>query len=874
MSPSLQLARWKLRMSDAQKQADGLEAGDSIPSRKSGVSLISESITDPPNEKPVPPPRIREMRKNTAVDTPPDIEFYRSSVDRVDKEKRRPTIQELAANRLRSIDLGMESVLHRVTKKESEVKFGWIEGVFVRCLQNIIGVILYIRLSWVVGQAGIVLGLVIILLASFVTTLTALSTSTICTNGEMKGGGLYYLISRTLGAEFGGSIGLIFCLANCVGGALYIVGFAETINHLLNDSGIQIIDGGVWDVRLISVVTCTVLVAIICISATIESKLQQVLLIPLILSVLSFVVGSFIWTEKKQRYGYTGYRTETLEANLWPDFRQGHSFFTIFSVYFPAATGIMAGANISGNLKNPQVAIPRGTLSAILVSTIVYISVLLIAGTTYERDADGIVTPDPFNYPDCYHNYTCPFGLLNYYQIVMVTSVWPPVISIGIIAATLCSALASLVSAPKIFQAICEDNVIPAIRMFAKGYGPGNDPRRAYALAFVVTTAVLMIGELNYIAPVISNFFLCSYALVNYACFLASFSQSPGFRPAFRYYSHWLSLLAAVMCVAIMFVMSWPTTILTLLFFITVYAFIKHLKPDVNWGTSTTATTYMHTLSGVMKLAKDEFHVKNYRPQVLVLSGVPYERPSLVRMAYSITRGTSLLVCGNVLIAKDTTQMNQQLAAARRTEEMSQKVLRKQGIKGVCKAVVARTLEEGCDMLYQASGLGRLTPNIVLLGFIENDVADRSSIKLSSRNSYLKIIQQAFYNDMGVGVFRSKSSKAFSVHPDKKFRVGNAAISDSSVTTHSILTKTASRGATIDVWWLSDDGGLTLLVPYLLTQSKSYLEGARLRVFTIAAEGTSISTEEERMASLLQKFRIQYTYLHVVAAINQPRKET
>ncbi|EPB77185.1 hypothetical protein ANCCEY_03711 [Ancylostoma ceylanicum] len=126
---------------------------------------------------------------------------------------------------------------------------------------------------------------------------------------------------------------------------------------------------------------------------------------------------------------------------------------------------------------------------------------------------------------------------------------------------------------------------------------------------------------------------------------------------------------------------------------------------------------------------------------------------------------------------------------------------------------------------------------------------------------------------------------------DKKFRVGNAAISDSSVTTHSILTKTASRGATIDVWWLSDDGGLTLLVPYLLTQSKSYLEvrlaimmfvpglvqriqGARLRVFTIAAEGTSISTEEERMASLLQKFRIQYTYLHVVAAINQPRKET
>ncbi|ETN83830.1 amino acid permease, partial [Necator americanus] len=531
-----------------------------------------------------------------------------------------------------------ESVLSQVSKKESEVKFGWIEGVFVRCLQNIIGVILYLRLTWVAGQAGICMFLV--------------------------------YISRTLGAEFGGSIGLIFCLANCVGGALYVVGFAETISHLMDGYGITIIDGGVWDVRIISLATCTTLVALICVSATIESKLQQVLLVPLFLSVLSFVVGSFIWTEKKERYGYTGYQADTLAANMWPDFRQGHSFFSIFSVYFPAATGIMAGANISGNLKNPQDAIPRGTLSAILVSTIIYMSVLTIAGATYVRDADGEIPLNPLSTPDCCYNYSCPFGLLNYYQIVMVTSVWPPLITVGIVAATLCSALASLISAPKIFQvrgifvvyliakgishvitiifkktaveyndkdpeiedkpqqqlelqgelvasshcesdedllapnyfqAICEDKVIPAVHFFAKGYGRGNDPRRAYLLAFFVTSAVLMIGrllinqckrvevveqsygdyssELNYIAPFISNFFLCSYALLNYSCFSASFSQSPGFRPAFRYYSHWLSLLGAVMCVAIMVIMSWLTTLLTFLFFLTVYAFIKHLKP-------------------------------------------------------------------------------------------------------------------------------------------------------------------------------------------------------------------------------------------------------------------------------------------------------
>ncbi|VDO96014.1 unnamed protein product [Heligmosomoides polygyrus] len=285
-------------------------------------------------------------------------------------------------------------------------------------------------------------------------------------------------------------------------------------------------------------------------------------------------------------------------------------------------------------------------------------------------------------------------------QIVMVTSFWPPLITIGIVASSLCSAMAGLVSAPKVFQAVCQDRLIPSLFYFAKGYGTRGDPRRAYALSFVVTVAVVMIGDLNYIAPVISNFFLCSYALVNYACFLAIFSQSPGFRPAFRFYSPWLSLVGAVMCVLIMFIMSWPTTLLTFTFFIFVFAFIKHLKPDVNWGTSTTAATYKHALNGVMKLTKDEPHVKNYRPQILVLSGAPHERPHLIQLAHSITRGTSLLVCGNV-IAEKATELGQQLASARKIEEMSQTALRRQRVKGICKAVVAPTLDQGCLMLYQ-----------------------------------------------------------------------------------------------------------------------------------------------------------------------------
>jgi hypothetical protein len=112
------------------------------------------------------------------------------------------------------------------------VKFGWVEGVLIRCILNIFGVMIFLRISWIVGQAGVILMTVIILLATVVTLITALSTSAICTNGEIRGGGAYYLISRSLGPEFGGAIGIIFSFANAVAASMYVIGFSETLVDL------------------------------------------------------------------------------------------------------------------------------------------------------------------------------------------------------------------------------------------------------------------------------------------------------------------------------------------------------------------------------------------------------------------------------------------------------------------------------------------------------------------------------------------------------------------------------------------------------------------------------------------------------------------
>uniref|UniRef100_A0A914D8R6 Amino acid permease/ SLC12A domain-containing protein n=1 Tax=Acrobeloides nanus TaxID=290746 RepID=A0A914D8R6_9BILA len=233
--------------------------------------------------------------------------------------------------------------------------------------------------------------------------------------------------------------------------------------------------------------------------------------------------------------------------------------------------------------------------------------------------------------------------------VMELSSLWGPLITAGIFAATLSSALASLVSAPKIFQAVCKDRLFPYIGYFEKGYGRNDEPRRAYALTFVISMLMCLIGDLNLIAPIISNFYLCAYALINYACFDNSFVHSPGFRPGFRFYNMWVSLFGALLCVNVMFIISWLMALLTFFFFSLLFFYISRRKPDVNWGSSTQAHNYRNALQGVIKLDHTDEHVKNYRPQILVLTGHPAARPSLVDFFYNITKGKSLMMCGYIL---------------------------------------------------------------------------------------------------------------------------------------------------------------------------------------------------------------------------------
>ncbi|KRY92600.1 Solute carrier family 12 member 2 [Trichinella pseudospiralis] len=852
------------------------------------------------------------------VEKVPHIDHYRNMMSVVKAVSSRPTLQQLRDGRSVSAESprdedqkslrkcsGLEAFIS--TKRfRPQQKLGWIKGVLIRCILCIFGVILYLRLSWITGQAGVLLTLAIVILASSVTILTSLSLCAIATNGEKH----------------------------------------DTF----------IIDGSLNDIRIISLATAVVILAIVIVGVLFETKAQMILLAILSISVLNYLIGTTLpKSEELQAKGFTGYSWETFMKNLLPEFR-GETFFSLFSIYFPAATGVMAGANISGDLKNAHNAIPKGTLLAILITSSVYCVCILATGFTCLKDASGVLDDLKMGtLSNCAASENCTYGLLNY------------------------------------FQALCNDNLFPYIRYFGRGYGRNNEPRPAYMLTFLIACCVIAIGDLNIIAPIISNFFLASYALINYACFDASYSQSLGFRPAFKYYNMWLSLCGALLCLGVMIVINWWATLVTVAVILILYIYLLRRKPkipfstcislgirssstslsvflsgnekntsqsnsfiiqvtykrfqrpdsitslysfappqiqnvsmnfseNVNWGSSGQAHALRNALNAMYRLDNTEEHVKNYRPQILVLTGNLSERNHLLNFATSITKDSCLLISAEVIVSDNPDSL---ISTVTDEEAKCTAWLAKNKYRAFFHAVSSASLSDGVRQLLQISGLGKLKPNILLLGFKNN----WKTSKLDDIAEYVTTIGLAFDADFGVCVFRCNSENVTdsenvdeckplmdqanqeeqrqtnntelktSINDCQTFTIemvedefksenepsNNAKPKKTICQNFSRKNKTFKKcnfylkkdlfrqkvkHATIDVYWLFDDGGLTLLLPYLLQLPKSYLEGAKLRVFTIA-NNKELEHQETSMATLLSKFRVGYTEVTAIPNITK-----
>ncbi|NXG44811.1 S12A3 protein, partial [Psilopogon haemacephalus] len=738
------------------------------------------------------------------------------------------------------------------------VRFGWVKGVMIRCMLNIWGVILYLRLPWITAQAGIALTWLIILMSVTVTTITGLSISAISTNGKVKSGGTYFLISRSLGPELGGSIGLIFAFANAVAVAMHTVGFAETVRDLLQEHNSLIVDP-TNDIRIIGVVTVTVLLGISLAGMEWEAKAQILFFLVILVSFINYLVGTVIpATTEKQAKGFFSYRADIFAQNFVPNWRgPDGSFFALFSIFFPSATGILAGANISGDLKDPAVAIPKGTLMAIFWTTVSYLVLSATIGACVVRDASGSLNDSValgsagcegltcalgWNFTACAQRQTCRYGLSNYYQSMSMVSGFGPLITAGIFGATLSSALACLVSAPKVFQCLCRDQLYPLIGFFGKGYGRNSEPIRGYMLTYLIAVGFILIAELNAIAPIISNFFLCSYALINFSCFHASITNSPGWRPSFRYYSKWAALFGATVSVVIMFLLTWWAALIAFGIVVFLLGYVLYKKPDVNWGSSMQASSYNMALNYSVGLSEVEEHIKNYRQgwlsECLVLTGPPNFRPALVDFVGTFTKNVSLMLCSNVLIGP----RKQKVPESCLMTHGHTKWLMKRKIKAFYTDVVAEDLRSGVQMLLQAAGLGKMRPNILVLGYKRN----WRTVAPQSLEDYVGILHDAFDFKYGLCLLRMKEglnvSRVMQAHSDPTSLAGEQQA--------STIFQSEQGKKTIDIYWLFDDGGLTLLIPYLLGRKKRWGK-CKIRVFV---GGQIHRMDEERRAAVTSCF--------------------
>uniref|UniRef100_A0A8K9VE04 Solute carrier family 12 member 1 n=1 Tax=Oncorhynchus mykiss TaxID=8022 RepID=A0A8K9VE04_ONCMY len=861
-------------------------------------------------------PSVVSAFGHDTLDRVPNIDFYRNAGSVSGNRAVRPSLQELhdvfqkngrisVTNTVEDREGSdgtpsddVESVIP-LDNKDGTVRFGWIKGVLVRCMLNIWGVMLFIRLSWVFGQAGWGLGIVVIALSCVVTTVTGLSMSAICTNGVVRGGGAYYLISRSLGPEFGGSIGLIFAFANAVAVAMYVVGFAETVVDLLKENNAIMIDE-LNDIRIIGCISVVLLLGISVAGMEWEAKAQIGLLIILLVAIVNVFVGTGIpaSTDKKSK-GFFNYDAKIFMENLPPDFRDGETFFSVFAIFFPAATGILAGANISGDLKDPQDALPKGTLLAILITGVTYLGVALCVSATVVRDATGNINDtiatgmDMFcngsntaaceqgwNFSSCDVS-SCKFGSMNNFQVMTMVSGFGPLITAGTFSATLSSALASLVSAPKVFQALCKDNIYTALKFFAKGHGKNNEPIRGYVLTFIIAVAFIIIADLNVIAPIISNFFLASYALINFSCFHASYAKSPGWRPAYRYYNMWLSLFGAVLCCGVMFVINWWAALLTYAIEIFLYVYVTVKKPNVNWGSSTQAVTFVSAVNNALSLTGVEDHVKNFRPQCMVLTGAPKNRPALLDLAHCFTKNYGLCLTCEVFVGPRTETLTDVNAGMEKNQMWLNKKKRKAFYAAVislcvitcCHSLTADTagvqsyvgvLHDAFDFEYGTVVL-RMNQGLDISHIIK---AQEEMEREAQEQKDLEKEELAEENK-GKSIFRKSrnlSTQGLTSRVTTPQSPQVVVVNERLVSNSTQFQRKQGKG-TIDVWWMFDDGGLTLLLPYILTTRKKFKD-CKMRIF-IAGQPGRVEQDRHEMKSLLEKFRIKYADIHVIDDITQ-----
>ena len=547
---------------------------------------------------------------------------------------------------------------------EGAYGFGTLGGVFLPNILAILGVILFLRTGWVVGQAGLGYTVLIILLAHFVTITTGLSIAALSTNMTVKTGGAYYIISRSLGIEIGGCIGIPLAVSQILSIPFYLVGFAESVQPLIPGLPSWVISGA-----------ALVAVAALSLRGTdLAIRAQYFVFAGIVLALVSMFTGTPTAAE--------------ITPTIWGDFGEG-SFWTVFAVFFPAVTGIMSGISMSGDLKDPRRSIPLGTLASIGVGLVVY----LVTGVflAYYADAQQLASNR---------------------DIVLQIARWRPLVYLGIWCATLSSALGFILGAPRTTQAVARDGVLP--RFLARESGPNKEPRVALYFALGCSAVVLAVGNLDAIAAVLSMFFLATYGTLNLVAGLETMVDNPSYRPRIKV-PWWLSLAGALSCFGVMFLIDVLSTVIALSVVAIIYLVLKKRRLDSAWGDLRRGIWLALIRRALLQMELYPSQDKNWRPNIVVLTEIPQGRLDLVRFAHWFGQRNSVVTIRHLMLGP-----HRKLGRRRRmaTNNLVH-FIQENNLLAFGAVDVIRNRDHDLRLILESQGYGSFQGNTVLMDWAE-----------------------------------------------------------------------------------------------------------------------------------------------------------
>lgn len=582
---------------------------------------------------------------------------------------------------------------------EASGKLGTFSGVFLPTALNVLSILMFLRFGFILGQMGVLGTLLLLVMSYTIDLLTTLSISAIATNGTVRGGGAYYMISRSLGPEFGGSIGVVFYVGQVLNSALNVVGLVEPIMVNFNsENGLlaRVLVEGYWPQFVYATLILALCTVVLLTGAGLVAKAGSFLFVVLFIATLSVPVSTLFvrpFLVEEFQIWYSGPSWSTFSENLLPHFTKHaagsviptrETFNDLFGIFFPATAGIFAGALMLGDLRKPSESIPRGTLWGLLLTFICYALVILSMGAAVPRD---LLHADV--------------------QVVQTVNLSGTLILLGELATLLFLVIVGIVGAAYVLLAIAQDSIVPGIHILSKA-----GPKVCIILTWALTQ-VCLFADVNQIATFITMAFLMTFIVTNLACFLLKLGLAPNFRPLFRYFNLGTALLGGILCIVAMFIVDGLLATLVIVFLGFLFLVIHYSTPPKPWGDVSQLLIYHQVRKYLLRLRQD--NVKYWRPQILLLVDDPRTGWNLIQFCNALKKG-GLYILGHVIVTDDFQENYKELGVQQRAWISLRELLK---IKAFVQIGLGPTLQWGIRNVYLGSGLGGMKPNITVIGFFD-----------------------------------------------------------------------------------------------------------------------------------------------------------